>query len=546
MFWQSLRLKLRYIGWPYLRVWVVFVAVAAGLHAALAWLLPTTEPPEWLWIWAGPGVGCLLLVLLLLWPGFRLVRDGRNGSNLGQLLVVVAAATLAFAWGSLAFGLRAALSPLRPVATLTEAAALPARYYQVRQVNLDTARIGVEQRAEVTGRNNETLSLSVYVACPAAAAGRPATIPAWLGWHYSRAIQNRLPDQQKEAAYREFLQYCARQFVRDQQRPFTYLERCPNDGNRRGLLAAASRSPRYAAGTPPLLLLPRYEPFGQDTREPKQFFKWSQLLGNGVFLLLLLVLPLHPERRAQVLAGQLDRSHGWLTDYAKALWPRPGYVLTPLLLDANLVVFLLMVANTGTGLGSFDGPTLLAWGGDYGPAVAAGQWWRLLSSVFVHANLLHLGNNLVLLGLLGWQLELALGWLRPLVVYAVAGLGASLLSIWWHPATIGIGASGALFGWMGLALTLYWRPQATPLLKTMLRTVVLATGVVSLLLGFAIPGVDNAAHLGGLAVGALAGLVLWPWLRPALVQHAAALAAANEAASATLALNEHEHHSPIA
>ncbi|RZK19044.1 MAG: rhomboid family intramembrane serine protease [Hymenobacter sp.] len=179
-----------------------------------------------------------------------------------------------------------------------------------------------------------------------------------------------------------------------------------------------------------------------------------------------------------------------------------------------------MAITTTSGLSSFDNSVLLAWGANYGPTIAAGEWWRLLTSTFLHGGLVHLANNMVLPSLLGWQLERALGAVRVAVVYLLAGVGASLISYWWHPILIGVGASGALFGWMGLGLTLYWRPQTDVVLKAVLSSVILLTGLISLGLGLVLPNVDNAAHLGGLAIGALLGVVLWPWLRPALEAHA--------------------------
>jgi rhomboid protease GluP len=524
VFIENLRLKLRYILWPYLKVLVLFMVGTAVFHTALFSIWPTAEPVDWLWTFVGPLVGCGALLALVLWPNFRLVKDYRRG-NLGELFFLVALATMVCSWGGIGHYLRAALSPLRPLATLAELSTSPAsRYYQVRQVTLDSTHIGIEQQAEVTGKNNEHLNFRLWIACPVT--GQAQAVPAWLGFTYSYQMSSRATQTEKEAAYREFLRTSEQRFNHDRWQPFTYLERSANNEMRQGLRAAASHSPRYQAGTePPVILLPVHTPFAERGKDAWQVIRWSAIVGNGLFLLLVLVVPLKEVRKLELLAGQpIDRSRGWLAEAVKPFLFRPGYVFTPLLLDTNLLIFAIMASTSGSGLNSFSRPMLLAWGASYGPALVAGEWWRLLSSTLLHGNLMHLANNMVLLGLLGWQLERALGGRRVALVYLLSGLGASLLSYWWHPDQLSIGASGALFGWIGLGVTLFWRPQATASLKLILGSVAFISGGLSLLLGFLTPNIDNVAHLGGLAIGLLLGLVLWPWLRPAM----AARALANE------------------
>lgn len=521
MFSENLRLKLHYIGWPYVRVLLGVLAGTALSHLALFKGRPQYEPPELLWMFILPLVGSPLLVLLALWPNFRLIKGNRpDKGSLGLLLAIVAGGIFMLVWGSMGFYLRAALSPLEQLPTLAAISHHPpARYYQVRQVQLDALHIGIEQQSEITGRTGNRLNFTLFIACPmAAGADSTAAVPAWLGFRYMHEMSSHASKDEKKAAYNAFFDTTKQQFSRDVARPFVYLERSPNNYERAGLREAAIRSPRYRVGTePPLLLLPVYEPFAQRSNTALHTFLWSMAIGNGLFLVLLLGLPLDEARRQELLMGQpIDRSRGWLGEYSQPFYPRPGYLATPLLLDANILIYLLMAASTTSGLNSFATPVLLAWGANYGPAIAVGEWWRLLTSTFLHGGLLHLANNMVLLGILGWQLERVLGALRVAVVYLLAGVGASLISCWWHPAIVGVGASGALFGWMGLGLTLYWRPQTDVVLKAVLGSTILITGALSLFLGFVTPNVDNSAHLGGLFIGALLGVVLWPWLRLAL------------------------------
>jgi rhomboid protease GluP len=188
----------------------------------------------------------------------------------------------------------------------------------------------------------------------------------------------------------------------------------------------------------------------------------------------------------------------------------PRVFVTWALLALNFLVFGLMVA-TGVSLLEPSSEDLMKWGMDHGPsALREGQAWRLLSSAFVHIGPWHLGLNMLGLWLLGRRCERLYGHLTFTFIYLLSALGGSLASIAWRPLGMSAGASGALFGLAGAFLAfLYLRPDALPpeaLRK--LRGEVLGTIALNLLFGFSMGFVDNAAHLGGLITGALAGALV--------------------------------------
>jgi rhomboid protease GluP len=192
------------------------------------------------------------------------------------------------------------------------------------------------------------------------------------------------------------------------------------------------------------------------------------------------------------------------------MWPRPGYFITPLLLLANLLVFLLMGLLGGVNLLAPAGADLVAWGSNYSPLVPA-QPWRLLTSVFLHGGPAHLLLNLSALLLLGLLAEAKVGRWSWLLTYLLSGVGGSLASWWWHAgANNSVGASGAIFGLYGLLL-------ASLLTRSHFHTRQDRAGIIGLLLYFALgslvgglegPATDNAAHLGGLLTGFVVGLLL--------------------------------------
>ena len=202
--------------------------------------------------------------------------------------------------------------------------------------------------------------------------------------------------------------------------------------------------------------------------------------------------PAPPETWA-ALVGQLLRG---------LFIPSRRFLATPLLIDFTLLVFGLMVLS-GVSASSPTGRQLVLWGSNVSGLTLHGQPWRLLTSVFVHAGLSHLLLNLFSLWLLGLLVEDRVGPLRLLLVYLACGVGGSLASLWWHESGINsVGASGAIFGLYGLLLALLLGKKLV-LDKSDRRAMlglVLYLVFSNLLSGLS-GNIDNAAHVGGLAMG---------------------------------------------
>ena len=145
------------------------------------------------------------------------------------------------------------------------------------------------------------------------------------------------------------------------------------------------------------------------------------------------------------------------------------------------------------------------WGVLYGPAVQHGQWWRIISSGFLHGNVLHIAFNMYLLFVLGPQLERLFGSLRFVLMYigALAGSSMCVMLFDWEHFTLG--ASGAALGLGGaMAIALYERgisPHKSP---------VFGLVVLNLALPLLVPGISFWGHFGGIAAGAFMGyLLIW-------------------------------------
>lgn len=153
---------------------------------------------------------------------------------------------------------------------------------------------------------------------------------------------------------------------------------------------------------------------------------------------------------------------------------------------------------------------LLRWGADFGPYTFGGQPWRILSSAFVHAGIIHIGFNMWCFWDLGRMSERVFGKWTYLLIYLFTGVSASLLSLFRHPVEVSVGASGAIFGICGALIpALYFGrlPIPKPAIRVTLRSLILFA-VFNLFLGAGIAHIDNFAHVGGLVFGLLAGLLL--------------------------------------
>jgi rhomboid protease GluP len=186
-----------------------------------------------------------------------------------------------------------------------------------------------------------------------------------------------------------------------------------------------------------------------------------------------------------------------------------AFPVTTSIVAVNVLVFVAMVVK---GVSPADPTTrqLITWGADFGPLTYSGQAWRLLTSCFVHAGLLHIGFNMWAFWNLGLFVEKLLGRTRFLVAYLLAGLGGAIASVWWHPVTVSVGASGAIFGVAGIlvAMLRFGKvPGEFQYLKAHSRSILAFIGY-NLVFGFISPHVDNAAHLGGLATGVVIGALL--------------------------------------
>ena len=213
---------------------------------------------------------------------------------------------------------------------------------------------------------------------------------------------------------------------------------------------------------------------------------------------------------ADLINQPLKTSRHKVQDFISIFIPVKGYFVTPIILNLNILVFVIM-ALTGVDIMAPDTESLIAWGANFRPITLAGEWWRLLTSCFLHIGVIHLLMNLYALVYIGIQLEPHLGKTRFLAAYLLTGIAGSANSLYWHEFTVSAGASGAIFGMYGLFLAML----TTNLIEKTARQAMLTSIAIFVgynLLNGARGGIDNAAHIGGLISGIVIGYAFYPGL----------------------------------
>jgi membrane associated rhomboid family serine protease len=177
---------------------------------------------------------------------------------------------------------------------------------------------------------------------------------------------------------------------------------------------------------------------------------------------------------------------------------------TFVLIALNVAVFLAQIASGHGGLGTGPGHSTMAVNfGLFGPFVAEGEWYRLVTSGFLHNDLIHIGFNMFALYFLGRLLEPAIGTARFVGIYVASLLGGAFGALLLSPDSLTIGASGAVFGIFGAAFVIARRRGVDDVARSI--------GVILLLnlaISFTNPRISLGGHLGGLAAGLLCALAI--------------------------------------
>jgi membrane associated rhomboid family serine protease len=200
-------------------------------------------------------------------------------------------------------------------------------------------------------------------------------------------------------------------------------------------------------------------------------------------------------------AGKVQGAARMTKGVRRAAYEGTGALVTKALIVVNVLVYLVTLAQ-GSSINQVSGSLFARWA-LYAPALANGDWYRLLTSTFLHAGLIHLGFNMFILWYVGSPVEQAIGRGRFLALYIVSGLAGSAGALVVSPDAVTVGASGAIFGVLGAALVLERQGNYV------LGGQALGLIVINLVITFVLPStISVGGHVGGLIGGAVSMLAL--------------------------------------
>lgn len=180
--------------------------------------------------------------------------------------------------------------------------------------------------------------------------------------------------------------------------------------------------------------------------------------------------------------------------------------VTMIIIAINIVMFLIS-AILSKSIIDIDSRVLLVLGAKYVPIMTGeGQYYRLITEMFLHGGIIHLAFNMFTLYSIGGQIEYIYGKVKYLMIYFLCGIGAGILSCFLDPKSLSVGASGAIFGLFG-TFAVYAIKNRDKISKGAVTNILFVIGM-NLYIGLTSKGIDNAAHIGGLIMGALIGLVI--------------------------------------
>ena len=377
-------------------------------------------------------------------------------------------------------------------------------YCTISDYFIDESQIIAGTEFKVSGRRSENFNMRIYTLVPILENQNQENSILWLGTKYKKQIKNSLSRNEKEAVFEAFALECDVKIQNTNYKKFEYFKVLGNSDDLEQYLSVLEEN--QIDGSSKTILIGETESFSSRLDGINWTYK-SLIIGLLVWIVMIAIPKINLTEFKRIAAGKPDLvARAEFKDFFEIFIPSKDFFISPILLNLNLIVYLLMVI-CGVGFISFGSQELLNWGGNFRPYVLDGEWWRLLTSMFLHGGLMHVLINCFSLIFIGMFLEPLLGKVKFLACYLVTGIIASLSSIYWYEETVSIGASGAIFGITGVFLAFSLFKYIHTRIGGGLLIVLLIFIGFNLLSGLT-GGVDNAAHIGGLLSGFVIGLFL--------------------------------------
>ncbi len=383
------------------------------------------------------------------------------------------------------------------------------RYYRINKFDV-AKHYGVSNTyVNTSSSSNNELNVNLLFAFPIVeniTDDLTNEIRVWYGISFYKSINKRLDTAEREKIYNRFYEASVKKVDNYNFFDLNMFKRLPHSKARDNFLDAVKNRQININENNLIILVPTNETIDEIVESDLSWIIWVSVIGFLIFCFLVLIPSLDEnefERQKKGVIKEDENSISWKL----LLIPQKDFFVAPVFIIANGLVFLL-ISIYGVDFISPSAIDLLSWGANRRFEVVNGEWWRLLSSMFLHGGIMHLLLNCYGLLISCIYIEPVLGGKRLFILYLITGLCGSLSSIWWYENTVSVGASGAIFGIFGAILGLMLTNAFTNEGKKAIFIALAPYIVISLLYGLT-GGIDNAAHLGGLISGALLGMLVF-------------------------------------
>lgn len=499
--------QVKFFVLPYLLWSLIAISSLLFLRWILEYVLGAVLINQSIWDWWIPGIATHLIWFLVLRYRFKLLYNPNWKNNQETFIYMAIVAPLWLSITFTQFSLEYLVMKKEQVETTNQIDPKDWNtYYYMDSVSWDISNCHLHQTSAVTGRHSDRLNYYCYIAAPIDVSNS-AYHKLWIGKMYRESMKNNLAKSIKTKRWYALQEESLADFKRMYQRFDTYLIPVQRSGNYNNYIRAIERNASNKYFKHRVFEL-SYEGIADKRSD---IYKWAfgipfigiaicALFGN---------LQIHDKKGLQLyLEGQ------------NTLTPDEHAIRNEIMLKGELpvtvvAIYIILImyiipAMVDGNIMHIDSITNFKFGAMQRSAVINGDIWRLFTAMFLHGGLMHLIGNLTALVFLGMSVEVHLERSKYIALIILGGLGASITSLNFLPMdTYAAGASGflfALYGWALGAMLLYKRVKEN---AVVIRLLSIYMGI-NLLLGFIFPGVDNAAHLGGLCTGFVLAFIFTP------------------------------------
>jgi len=511
---SQLFLKLRYVFIPILTTSILSILILTSIHWYLDYKLDVVDISKDFLLWI------LAIVALIIWGLFM-----RKRVNLLRAKVLKDNGLLHYLAGGALYAplLIAQFYLIEHTATLTELDSLvdiqqirDGDYLKVKDYKINRNATACYYNVQTVGRYNEDVFLNASYVIPIES--QNSKYQFWIAKQLSTKHSTRAYKNNQDYLWGQFQKEKEIEIAKINPYKYKYLKVVVSSDNRVLFKSATKYSPIYASvkGKVQVFLEPVNDDFSKRYQGEQKWFFISFIGLHTILLVIVLFMQIDEQRLKKYLKNENTPEDEDFKEFLAFIIPSKGHYITSTMIILNILVFVIMISS-GMSMMNPLAKDLMEFGALRYQEVMQGDYWRLLTAGFIHVGIIHLVMNILALGITGPIVEMTIGRWRFLILYLITLIGGNVNSLYWSHSGVSAGASGAIFGlmgWMISQIIVNKKSEGTGL-RIAYIGIVLTLGGITLLVGI-FNNSNNAAHLGGLAIGLLVGLGFdfYDWLFP--------------------------------